>query len=84
MDRKWRSQIIRQIRTIRRKKKHIRRQKDMTMKKRYTVPQIEEIQINTITLLTLSGGEQTEVGVFTDKEKDASNALANPFRGRGF
>ncbi len=56
----------------------------MTMKKRYTVPQIEEIQINTITLLTLSGGEQTEVGVFTDKEKDASNALANPFRGRGF
>ena len=66
------------------KKNHIRRQKEMTMKKKYTVPQTEEIQMNTITLLALSGGEQTEVGVFTDKEKDAGNALANPFRGRGF
>lgn len=37
-----------------------------------------------VALLALSGGEQTEAGVFTDKEKDAGNALANPFRGRGF
>ena len=43
--------------------------------------------MNTITLLALSGGEQTDMDVFTNKEKDAGNALANPynfFRNRGF
>ena len=53
----------------------------MTMKKKYTIPQIEEIQMSPVALIALSGGEQTETDVFTGKEIDAGNALSNRRRG---
>lgn len=56
-----------------------------TMKKRkYTTPRMEEMQMRAINMLAMSGAEQTDMGVFPSKEEDASNALANPFRRRGF
>ena len=53
-------------------------------KKQYITPQIEAVQLNVTTMLALSGGEQTDMGVFPGSEKDAGNALANPFRDWGF
>ena len=57
------------------------------MKKQYTAPQMEEIALSTLTLLALSGGEQVDMGVFPESEKDGGSALSNPFnpfRGWGF
>jgi len=45
---------------------------------------MEETMLSMETMLALSGGEQTNMGVNTGFEKDASNALANPYRRRGF
>ncbi|MBR3021156.1 MAG: hypothetical protein IKH59_02175 [Bacteroidaceae bacterium] len=53
-------------------------------KRKYTTPQMEEMQMRAVSLLAMSGAEQTDMGVFPSKEEDASNALANPFRRRGF
>jgi len=56
-------------------------------KKHYLSPRMEETLLAPASLLALSGGEQTEMGVFPGMEKDAGNALANPFnpfRGFGF
>ena len=53
-------------------------------KKQYLAPLMEETELSTMSLLALSGAEQTDMGVFPGFEKDAGNALANPFRGFGF
>ena len=44
-------------------------------KKYYVAPQMEETELSTVNMLALS-----QMGVFGDKEQDASGALANPFR----
>lgn len=53
-------------------------------KRKYTAPRMEEMQMNAVNILAMSGAEQMDMGVFPSKEEDASNALANPFRWRGF
>ena len=56
----------------------------MKQKKYYIAPLMEETKLSTMSLLALSGAEQTDMGVFPNSEQNAGNALANPFRSFGF
>ncbi len=54
------------------------------MKKQYISPHIEETVFSATDMLALSGGEQTEFGIYDGSKEDAGHALSTPFRDWGF